>query len=481
MYTEINWDLFLRTIIPFCAANIFAMVLAYFTLVRHRVGPAYAFYATFICCFILFLCGPLINVIPIDETKRWYDIIRSVLLFSIGMPALLFGILLQAEIKISRYVLAIPVILGLSWSIFFLSAPPLHFYSGNKIPWLVFLSTGIQHKHIFYSQIVLVTLQLLIPCLLLLRKNLKTNVVVHIYGVLALCIFIIIGNATRQWVLYYAGSSLTALIWAWAVYQDIQRTNKKIKQHQQHQKSLAIAQYAAPSKTDFTEFYPAKLNEAYPFKEREALLEVVNTASLGLVKQNFYELFTALKTFSQENLDIYRIRAKEILFMLFDSVIYKSGNAASLIGRLEEKGKLVDQSASINEIDSIVLQEAEHLALIEEEIPESLADLALVERIKAFVLSHYDKDISINDVVEKVGASRSHLMKTFKNVTAQTINHYLVEVRIHKAQNLLLSKTVTETAYEVGFNNSAYFSTVFKKQTGMTPKEFQQKAKSAEV
>ncbi|WP_232824680.1 helix-turn-helix domain-containing protein [Algibacillus agarilyticus] len=37
----------------------------------------------------------------------------------------------------------------------------------------------------------------------------------------------------------------------------------------------------------------------------------------------------------------------------------------------------------------------------------------------------------------------------------------------------------TETAFEVGFNNSAYFSTAFKKNVGVSPKQFQQMAKSS--
>ncbi|WP_374761402.1 helix-turn-helix domain-containing protein [Pseudoalteromonas sp. MM1] len=74
-----------------------------------------------------------------------------------------------------------------------------------------------------------------------------------------------------------------------------------------------------------------------------------------------------------------------------------------------------------------------------------------------------------------MGASRSHTVKVvFKQLTASTINQYLADVRINQAKLLLLTKTVTETAYAVGFNNSAYFSTVFKKHTQLSPKEYQQ-------
>ncbi|MER2492799.1 helix-turn-helix domain-containing protein, partial [Catenovulum sediminis] len=104
----------------------------------------------------------------------------------------------------------------------------------------------------------------------------------------------------------------------------------------------------------------------------------------------------------------------------------------------------------------------------------SRAYTALVDKIKTFILSQYNRDISINDMANEIGASRSHINKTFKNITAQTINQYLFDVIINKSNDLLITMSVTETAFEVVFNNSAYFSTVFKKQTGKTPKEYQQ-------
>jgi AraC-like DNA-binding protein len=46
---------------------------------------------------------------------------------------------------------------------------------------------------------------------------------------------------------------------------------------------------------------------------------------------------------------------------------------------------------------------------------------------------------------------------------------------MERAKELLAEKTVTETAFEVGYNNSSYFGSVFKKQFGMTPLQFKKK------
>ena len=472
-YTALDWNIFLRVIIPFIAANVYLMVLIYFTLVRSRIGSAYPFYATFIGCIILFLSAPLINIMPIENGKRWFDLMRNVLLFSLGMPALLYGLFMQAKITVRRELFIIPVLFGVSWSVLFVLAPPFYSHHLDQQQWPKIFAS-ITNQDIYYAQILLVTIQLLLPSLFMLYRPIKRHVVILVYGVLLLYTCICIGNAFEQWEIYYGGSALTAIIWAWAIYRDIQITNDKIKQHYLHQSSLAIAQYAAPANTKFTEYYPDSINESYPFKERVALIETVGSARSMLVESRVENLLQALKSFSQHKVDIYRMRAKEVLFMLFDSLIFDSGNAVILIKRLEEKGQALEAATLFTQIDDIIQQEARFLVQLRGEASDSPADTALVDSIKTYILSHYHRDISINDIANEIGASRSHTTKIFKNVTAQTINQYLIGVRIDKSKDFLLTMSVTETAFEVGFNNSAYFATVFKKQTGHTPKEYQQ-------
>ncbi|WP_369620212.1 helix-turn-helix transcriptional regulator [Pseudoalteromonas distincta] len=472
-YTELNWDIFLRTVIPFAAANIFIMVLIYFTLVRERIGAAYPFYCAFIVCFILFLCGPIINVMPLHEGKRWYDFFRNILLFSIGTPSLLFALLTQAKLQLPKPLLIAPVVLGITWSCFFLCAAPLYFYSPNELPWLVKLE-NINAQHIYSSQLLLICLQLLLPCILLLQTNLKAYVATHVYGALTLSVFMCIGNAFELWVIYYVGASLSALIWSWAVYKDIQFTNSKIKQHTEHQNALAIAQFTAANNRHFSQFYPDKLNKAYPLKERVALLEIICTANPHLTATKLDELLVKLKSYCHNSLSCYQIRAKEIAFMMFDRVIFQCGNSKVLLDELENIGNRLDDANTIVNIDAALHHVITVLNHALDQLNSNTPDQQLVDKVKAYILEQYRHDISITDIVSAVGASRSHIMKVFKQLTATTINQYLADVRINQAKLLLLTKTVTETAYAVGFNNSAYFSTVFKKHTELSPKEYQQ-------
>lgn len=479
--TEIifNWDVFFRGVVPFGAAHIFLMVFIYFSLVRHKIGRSYPYYSIFILSFILFLCGPLINLLPFESPKYGYDIVRNVILFSLGIPSLLLALFIQASIKLNTKFVMLAFGFGLLWSIFFMLSPPVFIYESQGGHWL-YQVIDINRSYLFFAQLAFITVLLILPCLYLLATKPNKGVVIHICGVLCFCFFMAVGIIFRAWEIYYAGSSVSALIWAWAVYRDIHLTHKKITKHAKHQELLAKAQYSASHSDEFTNYYPDFINDAYPFREREALLNIVGSASLGLVNEHVGQLLKELKNFTQEQQAPYRIRAKEVLFMLFDLAIYQSGNANELIRRLGQKGEVLDRSGFIEEIDKIIIEESRFLASTMLSKSESDTDntLELINTVKTYILSHYHQDISINVLVKELGVSRTQMMKLFKQGTDQTINQYITDVRINKAKIVLLSQPVTSTAFNVGFNNSAYFATVFKKQTGMTPKEYQLQAKA---
>ena len=109
---------------------------------------------------------------------------------------------------------------------------------------------------------------------------------------------------------------------------------------------------------------------------------------------------------------------------------------------------------------------------IEEDSAGQLDQTVVV--VKEFIEQNYTRDLGVDDISDAAGISRSHCMKLFKEQTGLTVNQYLTEVRICSSKRLLLSKSVTDTAFAVGYNDSNYFSKVFKKHTGLSPVQYQQ-------
>jgi len=88
-----------------------------------------------------------------------------------------------------------------------------------------------------------------------------------------------------------------------------------------------------------------------------------------------------------------------------------------------------------------------------------------------FISSHYMQKISLKTVAETVGLSPCRLAHLVKQFTGRSVLQIIHQVRVRRAQHLLerTSKSCTEIAYEVGFNDQSYFIKHFKRWTGTTP------------
>jgi two-component system response regulator YesN len=99
----------------------------------------------------------------------------------------------------------------------------------------------------------------------------------------------------------------------------------------------------------------------------------------------------------------------------------------------------------------------------------------MIRRAKDYIEHHYaDANLSLHEVAAQANLSASHFSAVFSQETCQTFKEYLTEIRIGKAKELLRMTPLrsADIAYQVGYNDPHYFSSVFKKNTGLSPIEF---------
>jgi AraC-like DNA-binding protein len=464
-----------RVIFPFVAANVFALVLMYFTLVRQRIGEAYPYFAIFIGCFILFLCSPLIKAVTPKYISLWYVTFKNILLFGVAFPALLYGVYILANSRLSKVKTQILIAIGGCWSLYYLVYRIQYYF--RKDPNFDFLkSEVVTLEGTFIGSALYIVFVIILPCIYMLSIKKNRNVRVTLYGVLLLSVGILLGHVFRFWELMNLICSLTAALWCWQIFKDVRTTNRQLTQYHQHEKALAKAQYASADANSFNYYYSVEKNLAYPVREREMLIEAVRTASTGIIDDKVSTLLASLRNFTQHNHQKLVSHLRETLYMLMDAAIFSGANKQELIQRLESKGNEINQLLTVEQLETLLKKECHFLSQTIANVTAQNPDQELVESVKRYVLTHYFNNIHIADIARDVSASQSHIMRVFKRFTQQTINQYIADVRIEKAKLLLLSKSVTDTAYETGFNDSNYFATVFKKKTGVTPKQYQQQA-----
>lgn len=100
----------------------------------------------------------------------------------------------------------------------------------------------------------------------------------------------------------------------------------------------------------------------------------------------------------------------------------------------------------------------------------------LVWRMTDYIHRNYDRRISLNDIAGAGMICRSKCCQLFKTYLKQSPNNYLTRYRLAKSRNLLRNThlTVSEISAICGFQTPSYFTHVFNKEMGKTPKEFRQ-------
>ncbi len=99
-----------------------------------------------------------------------------------------------------------------------------------------------------------------------------------------------------------------------------------------------------------------------------------------------------------------------------------------------------------------------------------------MKKVLAYVSENY-RTLTQTEVAEHCNISYQYLSRLFKEAVGRGFNEYVNFFRLREAEKLLLSsdKDVTEIALECGFTSASYFIEKFKKQKGITPKQFREK------
>lgn len=98
----------------------------------------------------------------------------------------------------------------------------------------------------------------------------------------------------------------------------------------------------------------------------------------------------------------------------------------------------------------------------------------LAERAKAYLSENYHAPVSLDDIAEAVGVSSFYLSRVFSQECGLSLVSYLTSLRMEKARALLGGGdlSVSEVARRLGYQDSNYFSKVFKRRFGRSPRDY---------
>jgi YesN/AraC family two-component response regulator len=119
-----------------------------------------------------------------------------------------------------------------------------------------------------------------------------------------------------------------------------------------------------------------------------------------------------------------------------------------------------------------------------ETLPSNLTqndeDRELLDKVIAYIHTQLDNnDLDGDMLAENLNCSKSLLYLKLKTLAGMTVNEFIKSIRLKKATQMLIEgkMNIAQISYAVGFSDPSYFTKVFHKYYGMTPKEYVQKRK----
>lgn len=139
----------------------------------------------------------------------------------------------------------------------------------------------------------------------------------------------------------------------------------------------------------------------------------------------------------------------------------------------------VFSDSRVSTLEKTAIQSAEDMCnyalVLFKTVDERLKALAdsddIIKRVEAYIQDHFRENINREDVAAIAYITPNYLSKQFRNKKGMNLREYINQIRIEEAKRLLLTTnlSVSEVAGLSGYENISYFSTVFRKHTGMSP------------
>jgi two-component system, response regulator YesN len=213
--------------------------------------------------------------------------------------------------------------------------------------------------------------------------------------------------------------------------------------------------------------------QAIEFNE-DAEWKLSNSMEQGEFETFQKHLLTTLAECDRQSVMSYSFAASRLLFMLgsiarkydlyTDDMKKKMWNCQLVIWELTSRERAKEE---LLELARMIVEKVS-------ETRRSSNGNAIVENVRKYMDRHYANEISLTSLADQFHINSAYLSEMFKVLVGQNFSDYLVDLRMDKACSLLMDEQlkIIEIAHLVGYSNSGYFSTVFKKRFGLKPIDY---------
>lgn len=236
------------------------------------------------------------------------------------------------------------------------------------------------------------------------------------------------------------------------------------KLYQQSQINESIQMYKAS---------PHVNKKTYPYEKEKALITKLKTGDTEQAKALLNDLLGYVFFAEGNNLEVVKSRSIELSSLLSRAAIEGGATSDSI---LRINNQFLMDLATVSTLDDLCYKLQETIEVFTEcmfnYIPSKSNEIT--KKAIQYISKNFAQNITLEDVANHVHLNPAYFSTLFKQSTGSSFKEYLNMVRIEESKHLLANTdhSIIDIALAAGFEDQSYFSKVFKKYTGLTPKQY---------
>lgn len=224
---------------------------------------------------------------------------------------------------------------------------------------------------------------------------------------------------------------------------------------------------------DIQNYKKEHVSVEYPYDIEKVLIDNVSNGQVALAKDNLKKLLDTFSILEAGNLDGIRYKTLWFFAIIIRIANENDNNFNQIIDAdLDIINKLND-ATSYKKLLSVSL---ELIELITKNMLSSIysGKSQIVAKALQYINKNYSGKISLKDIETNLHVNSSYFSTLFKHEMGVTFTDYLNSLKVERACTLLTNTnlSIIDVSLSTGFDDQSYFTKVFKKAKGITPKEY---------
>ena len=215
---------------------------------------------------------------------------------------------------------------------------------------------------------------------------------------------------------------------------------------------------------------------AYPTEKEKELIAFVQLGKKQQAAALLNDILSVIFSFAEGSLDIIRVKLFELIAFLSRAAVDAGAPLKEVNAITKEAFEICDDQTGFEQLCFLTTRAMEgFIDTVFRNREKKQTSFYLTKAIE-FIQEHYMEDLPLGTVASSVYVSEFYLSHLFRKEMNQTFSDYAAKVRIDKAREFLRedpTARIQEIAIKTGFNDPTYFAKIFKKHTGVSPREYQ--------